>query len=80
LEYPNEQKYVPVIHFETAATAGAVKTLPKRLVELSAADPRRAVTRRQFVLDCEMPANYSHHGAMGMRMTINAEGLMTWHA
>jgi FtsP/CotA-like multicopper oxidase with cupredoxin domain len=73
MEYPNEQKYVPVIHFETAATDGAVRTLPKRLVNLSALDPSRAMTRRQFVLDCEMHTGYLHHGAAGMRMTINGK-------
>jgi cuproxidase len=71
IENPGEPREVPVIHFETYPAADAVRTLPKHLVELTAADPHIAVTRRQFVLDCDMPANYSHHGAAGMRMTIN---------
>jgi blue copper oxidase len=73
IENPGEPKYVPVIHFEVTATEGAIKNLPKRLVDLAAADPRRAVRGRQFVLGCEMPTEYSHHGSTGMSMTINGK-------
>jgi FtsP/CotA-like multicopper oxidase with cupredoxin domain len=42
--------YVPVMRFEPMA-APAVRKLPKRLAELTQADPTRAVQRRQFVLN-----------------------------
>jgi FtsP/CotA-like multicopper oxidase with cupredoxin domain len=47
-------EYEPVMRFEPTGTHPAVKDLPARLVEPAAADPARAVRRRQFILDSGM--------------------------
>jgi FtsP/CotA-like multicopper oxidase with cupredoxin domain len=44
-------EFVSIMRFEPTATAGLVKHFPGRLVEPAAADPERALRRRQFVLD-----------------------------
>jgi blue copper oxidase len=44
-------EFVSIMRFEPTAAAGVVKDFPLRLVEPVAADPARAVRRRQFVLD-----------------------------
>ena len=49
--------YEPVMRFEPTGALRAVKALPARLAEPAAADPARAVRRRQFILDraCACP-------------------------
>jgi FtsP/CotA-like multicopper oxidase with cupredoxin domain len=44
-------EYVAVMRFEPTATRLPAKTVPAHLVEPAAADPRRAIRRRQFVLE-----------------------------
>ena len=47
-------EYEPVMRFEPTGALRAVKDLPARLVEPAAADPARAVRRRQFILDSSL--------------------------
>jgi FtsP/CotA-like multicopper oxidase with cupredoxin domain len=44
-------KYVPIMRFEPTAAAPAIHLMPKQLVEPAAANPARAVRRRQLVLN-----------------------------
>ena len=46
--------YEPVMRFEPTGALRAVKALPARLAEPAAADPARAVRRRQFILDSSL--------------------------
>jgi FtsP/CotA-like multicopper oxidase with cupredoxin domain len=55
--------YVPLMRFEPTATTPAVRELPTRLVELSAASPASAVRHRQFVLNSGLCASRKDAGA-----------------
>jgi FtsP/CotA-like multicopper oxidase with cupredoxin domain len=55
--------YVAVMRFEPAATKPSFKELPKRLVELEAANPASAVRRRQLVLNSGLCASRPTAGA-----------------
>ena len=59
--------YEPVMRFEPTGALRAVKALPARLAEPAAADPARAVRRRQFILDSSLcmppePGDEMHMG------------------
>ncbi len=63
--------YGPVMRFEPTASLGAITTLPARLVEPAAADPRLAVTGRQLSFNAMMGM-----GMMGGRRGFRSEGYM----
>src|SRR5205807_3875157 len=51
MEHRIDGDYEPVMRFEPTKTVAPVKALPTRLPALPTADPNKAVTRRQFILD-----------------------------
>jgi blue copper oxidase len=67
-EHRIEGEYEPVMRFEPTRTFGAVKALPAHLVEPPAADPARAVRRRQFILDSSICTTFDQPGEMEMGM------------
>jgi blue copper oxidase len=70
-------EYEPVMRFEPTGALHAVKDLPAQLVEPAAADPARAVRRRQFILDSSlcMPPDPGDEMQMGTNriMCINGK-------
>src|SRR5437016_4475895 len=54
MEHRIDGEYEPVMRFEATAAVAPVKTLPTSLVAPQAADPNKAVRRRQFILDSRM--------------------------
>lgn len=68
--------YVPIMRFEPTATATAVRAMPERLIEPAAADPARAVRRRQFVITnaiCRSRTQTSGHEEMISLVGINGK-------
>jgi blue copper oxidase len=65
-EHRIEGEYEPVMRFEPTGTLGTVRALPAHLVEPPAADPARAVRRRQFILDSSMCTTSDQPGEMEM--------------
>jgi FtsP/CotA-like multicopper oxidase with cupredoxin domain len=66
--------FAPVMRFEPLATTGAVKDLPRHLLEPATAEPTSAVQRRQFVLDngiCGRRMPMSGHDDMPALIGIN---------
>jgi blue copper oxidase len=74
MEHRIDGGYEPVMRFEPT-TIAAIKSLPARLVPPPAADPSKAVRRRQFILDSSMCTTGSQQTEMqmGHLMCINGK-------
>jgi FtsP/CotA-like multicopper oxidase with cupredoxin domain len=70
-----EGDHEPVMRFEPTATVAPVEDLPTHLAAPAAADPNKAVKRRQFVLDSSMCTGLDQEAEMQMGhvMCINGK-------
>jgi FtsP/CotA-like multicopper oxidase with cupredoxin domain len=68
-------EYEPVMRFEPVAKPDIAKTLPVRLAEPVAVDPRKAARRRRFILDSSMCTGDTTeaHADNGRVMCINGK-------
>jgi len=75
MEHRIDGEYEPVMRFEATAAVAPVKILPTSLVARQAADPNKAVRRRQFILDSRMCTTDERPSEMpmGHAMCINGK-------